>query len=76
MSTLPSKLNGVRHVIKHELKLNMRVVYTKVTEKSLTMSGSTGEVHWRMCQLVSLVVTQTGYGNLHAISHLLPWVLK
>jgi hypothetical protein len=50
--------------IEHDAKHYVKVVYIKGTEWSLTMSGHTGEVGWRMCQLGWLVVTQIGFGNL------------
>jgi hypothetical protein len=50
-------------VIVHGVERCVKVVYIKATALSLTTSGSTGEVAWRMCQLVSLVVMQTGLGS-------------
>jgi hypothetical protein len=65
MSTRPNKLSVEKHVTKPDAKHYVRVVYTKAITWNLTMSGSTGVVHWRMCELVSLLVTKIGYGSLN-----------
>jgi len=67
MSTTPNKLSEERHEMLPVARHYVRVVYTSMTERSLTMSGSTGEVHWRTLQLVSLAVTRIEFGSLHAI---------
>lgn len=59
MKTVPNKLNDAWHETLRDVRLSMKVVYTRGTEWSLTTSGSTGEVHWRMCQLGWYLVTQT-----------------
>jgi len=65
------KLNAASLATLREVKLSIKVVYINMTEKSLTMSGSTGEVHWRTLQLGWLVATQTVSVNLSALNHLL-----
>ena len=59
MRTLPLKLKDVRQEIKLDVKLCVRGAYIKVTEWSLTTSGTTGKVHLETWRLVSLVVMQT-----------------
>lgn len=68
MRTLPSKLNGERRVIPPDVKLFVLDAYIRGTTWSLTIEGSTGEVRWRMCQLVWLAGTQIGLGNLPGIN--------
>lgn len=66
-----TKLNGACLETLRDVKLSIKVVYINMTEKSLIMSGSTGEVHWRVCQLGWLVATQTVSVNLNVLNHLL-----
>lgn len=49
-------------------KLFVTVVYVKVTERSLTTSGTTAQVVSKTCQLVLLVVQQIGAGNLNGVN--------
>ena len=51
-------------VIVHVVKLYGKDVYIKVTEKSLTMSGTTVRDHWITYQLAWLVAQETGVANL------------
>jgi hypothetical protein len=60
---LHSRRKGVQIVIARVALLNVRAVYIKATEKSLTMSGTTGEVVLRMSQLAWYLVMRTGFGN-------------
>lgn len=71
MKPVPIKLSEEKHETKHVLRRNAMAVYVKVTEWSLTMSGSTGEVHYRVSQLAWLVVTRTEFVNHPVINHLL-----
>lgn len=48
----------------HVAKLFAKDVYEKVMVKSLIMSGTTGQGHWIVYQLVWLVGQRTGVGNL------------
>lgn len=71
-----SKLKGAWTEIVPDAKLSVKVVYVKVMERSLIMSGSTGLVHWRMCELASLAVQQTAVVNLHDVNRILIHLLK
>jgi hypothetical protein len=51
------------HVTVRGVKLFVKDVYIKGTEKSLTMSDSTAEVRWTTFRLVLLVVGRTGVAN-------------
>lgn len=66
------RLNVERHETQPGARQCVQAVYIKAMDLSWTMSGSTGEVRWRMFQLVWLASTQTAYVNLQGISHLLP----
>lgn len=61
------KRNDGQTEIVQELKQCATVVYVKVTEKSLTTSGSTGQVAYAVYQLVWSVGMRTGYGNLSVL---------
>lgn len=61
---LHCKRNAARIVIVQGVRRSVREGYIRVTEKSLTMSGPTGEVVLRTSQLAWFLVTQIGLGNL------------
>ena len=48
-----------------------RDAFIRVTIRSLTMSGSTEQVRWQMCQLGWYLVTQTVHVNLPDINNIL-----
>jgi hypothetical protein len=61
------KRKDAQIVIEHVVTLWPRALYIKVTEKSLITSDTTVLADSRVWQLGSLVVTQTGLGNLLAL---------
>ena len=63
---LPNKYGVGKIEIVHVVKLCVKDVYIKGTEKSLTMSGSTVRGHYVTYQLALLVATQTRLANRHA----------
>lgn len=68
MKTSPNKFNGVKHAIVRGPLPYVKVVYIKAIERNSITWGSTGLVHWRMCELAWLVVTRIEFANLLDIS--------
>jgi hypothetical protein len=60
MSLHPNRLLDELRVIEPDVKLCMRGVYIKVTEKSLTTKATTVQAAWIMWQFVSLVSMKIG----------------
>ena len=61
---LRSKRSVGQIVTAQDAKRCVQAVYIKATVVSLTTSGPTAQAAWYTLQLVSLVVTRTGLGNL------------
>lgn len=60
MRTVQRRYEDALHAIEHEGKPYVRGVYIKVTEKSLIMSGSTGEAVLITSQLVLFLAMRIG----------------
>lgn len=63
--TRRNKSSAAKHGTEHAARRYVRVVYIKVTEKSLTTSGPTGEAVWIMCRFAWFLGTRIVLGSPH-----------